>query len=110
MLLSTATQTLLLGALIGHSLAASNTFLHATAIVTNAHNHSALECWQFTTPATISADAGTSGAVNFAFSQARATEYTQIPARFDGGTHNAPAPQYAVPFSYYIFVLQIALC
>ena len=75
--------------------AASNeTYLQATAIVTNAQNHSQLECWQFTKPVTSSSDAGTAGAATFTFPQANDTVYTVIPPRFSGGIHNAPVPQW----------------
>ncbi|TKA83907.1 hypothetical protein B0A55_00191 [Friedmanniomyces simplex] len=75
---------------------AANSYLQATALVTNAQNHSQLECWQFTTPLNISTAAGTSGAATFAFSASTETIYTVIPGRFNGGTHNAPAPQLVV--------------
>jgi len=69
------------------------TYLTATALVTNAQNHSALECWEFTSPLNTSSSAGTSGAATFNFVNVEEAEYTVIPPRFDGGTHNAPAPQ-----------------
>lgn len=76
-------------------LASSNsTYLQATALVTNAQNNSALQCWQFKAPATVSSDAGTSGSATFAFPQTNETIYTVIPPRFDGGTHKAPKAQY----------------
>ena len=69
------------------------TYLTATALVTNGQNHSALECWAFTNPLTTSSSAGTSGAATFNFANVEEAEYTVIPPRFNGGTHNAPAPQ-----------------
>lgn len=68
-------------------------YLKATAIVTNSEKHSALECWQFTDPVDISTDAGTSGSATYTFPNTNETVYTVIPGRFNGGTHNAPAPQ-----------------
>ncbi|KAK5121602.1 hypothetical protein LTR85_004774 [Meristemomyces frigidus] len=73
--------------------ASNSSYLQATALVTNAQNHSALQCWQFTDPATVSSEAGTSGSATFAFANTTETIYTVIPARFNGGTHNAPVPQ-----------------
>lgn len=70
----------------------NSSYLTATALVTNQANHSALECWEFDSPFTISAAAGTSGAATYKFN-ASSAEYTVIPPRFNGGTHNAPAPQ-----------------
>lgn len=79
----------------------NQTYLHATALITTPSNASALQCWRFTTPASVSTDAGTSGSATFAFTNTTETVYTVIPPRFDGGTHRAPRPQYdslAFPF------------
>ncbi|KAK4955944.1 hypothetical protein LTR10_006883 [Elasticomyces elasticus] len=73
--------------------AAADSFLQATALVTNAQNHTELQCWKFNTPLNISSAAGTSGAATFTFTGTTKTTYTVLPGRFDGGTHNAPAPQ-----------------
>lgn len=82
-------------ALAASALAATNsTYLQATALITNAQNNSALQCWQFKAPAAVSSDAGTSGSATFAFPQTNETIYTVIPPRFDGGTHKAPKAQY----------------
>lgn len=76
--------------------ASNSTFLTTTALVTNAQNHSALECWEFTTPMSVSTDAGTVGATTYTFSNASETIYTVIPPRSNGGVHNAPTPQQVV--------------
>ncbi|EMC96565.1 hypothetical protein BAUCODRAFT_54508, partial [Baudoinia panamericana UAMH 10762] len=74
--------------------ASSNaSYLQATAIVTNANNHSELQCWQFTSPVNISTTAGVSGSITFSFANTTSTVYTVIPPRFNGGTHTAPAAQ-----------------
>lgn len=83
----------LLGVVATAAASNNSSYLQATAIVTNAQNHSALQCWQFTTPVNISTEAGTSGAATFAFPDTTETIYTVIPPRFNGGTHNAPVPQ-----------------
>ena len=71
----------------------NSSYLTATSIVTNAQNHSALECWELTSPLKVSDTAGTSGAASYDFANVDGAEYTVIPPRFNGGTHNAPAPQ-----------------
>jgi len=89
-----------------HALAVSNTtYLQATALVTTVQNNSALQCWQFSAPATVSSDAGTSGAATFAFPQTNKTIYTVIPPRFDGGTHRAPVAQYATELALTVAVV-----
>ncbi|KAK8151250.1 hypothetical protein BKA80DRAFT_287095 [Phyllosticta citrichinensis] len=65
-----------------------------TSLVTNAQNNSALECWKFTTPLTSPSTPGISGSMFYAFNLSTTNQYTVIPARFDGGIHNAPAPQF----------------
>lgn len=71
----------------------NSSYLTTTAIVTNAQNHSALECWEFLDPVSISADAGTKGATTYEFAEAEETIYTVIPPRANGGQHNAPTAQ-----------------
>lgn len=89
-------SALVMAMMAGAVSASNSSYLQATALVTNAQNHSALQCWQFTTPATVSTDAGTSGSATFTLANTAETVYTVIPARFDGGTHNAPVPQYVL--------------
>lgn len=92
------------------TLAASNpTYLRATALITNAQNNSALQCWQFKSPASVSSDAGTSGSATFAFPHTNETIYTVIPPRFDGGTHRAPVAQY-VTQARILSLVQDGLC
>lgn len=87
----------LVSAISGIVAAQNNSYLTVTSLVTNAQNNSALECWKFTTPLTVPSTPGISGSMLYAFNLSTANEYTVIPARFDGGIHNAPAPQYAAP-------------
>lgn len=80
--------------LAASSMAVSNlTYMTATALVTNAQNHTAIGCWQFSTPISVSTTAGTVGATTYAFPDANETLYTVIPPRTDGGLHNAPVAQ-----------------
>lgn len=72
---------------------ANSTYLTATAVVTNAQNRSAFECWQFSTPLASSSQAGTSGVATFAFTNISTAVYTILPPRYNGGVHNAPVPQ-----------------
>ena len=65
----------------------------ATAIVTDANNNSALECWQLNASVTTSTGAGTAGATTFQLGNLTNATYTVLPANFYGGIHNAPYPQ-----------------
>ena len=85
-------QLALLGVLSVAIHAANNTFLTTTAIITDQSNNSALQCWELTTPFSVSTDAGTSGAATLSFTTSQ-TVYTIIPPRFNGGTHRAPKAQ-----------------
>jgi len=67
--------------------------LTATALVTNAHNASSLECWEFSHPFTVSTDAGTAGAAALNLGAVEEVVYTVLPARFNGGLHRAPKTQ-----------------
>ena len=78
---------------LASALASNQTYLTTTALVTNAQNHSALQCWEFNTAMSISATAGTVGATTYSFPDANETLYTVIPPRTNGGQHNAPVPQ-----------------
>ena len=71
------------------------TYLTLTTIVTK-NNNSAFECWQLTEPFQRSAVPGTSGAESLTLGNITNYGYSIIPPRFDGGLHNAPAPQYEV--------------
>ncbi|CAD0114631.1 unnamed protein product [Aureobasidium uvarum] len=70
-------------------------YLTATALVTNAANESALECWRFATPLVDSSEPGIAGSLRFNFNASSAS-YTIIPPRFNGSRHNSPAPQLVV--------------
>lgn len=76
--------------------AANESLLIASVIYTNADNNSALQCWEFTDPLKVSNGAGTAGAETFTFLDLANMTYTHLPPRFDGGIHNAPAPQYVL--------------
>ena len=83
---------LVLLSIIATASAANNTFLTSTALVTDKFNNSALQCWEFITPFSVSSDAGTSGAATLSFNTTEAV-YTVIPPRFNGGIHRAPKAQ-----------------
>ncbi|PSR83815.1 hypothetical protein BD289DRAFT_435236 [Coniella lustricola] len=61
-----------------------------------ANNASTLECWQMTTPFTISSTAGTSGSASLELGDVTNLTYTVLPAGFDGGLHNAPRAQWVI--------------
>ncbi|TFY61154.1 hypothetical protein EVJ58_g4702 [Rhodofomes roseus] len=75
--------------------AASNAFF-ATAIVTDAKNNSALECWQLNASVSVSSGAGTAGATSIQLGDLANATYTVLPPNFYGGVHNAPYPQWVV--------------
>lgn len=66
----------------------------ATAIVTDARNNSALECWQLEANVSVSTGAGTAGATTIQLGNLANVTYTALPANFYGGVHNAPYPQW----------------
>jgi len=76
------------------AVANNSSYLQVTTLVTNAQNHSALQCWQFTNAVSVSSQAGTFGTATFAFDNATELVYTVILPRLNGGTHNAFLPQY----------------
>lgn len=85
---------LLAAALFASSaLAATPQNLTVTAIVTDASNNSALQCWQLTNPFVTSTAAGTAGASTLQLGGLANATYTVLPATFEGGVHNAPHPQ-----------------
>lgn len=67
--------------------------VNITTIATNAQKESTLECWQLDAPLVPSAAAGTAGAVFAQLGETGATSWGIVPARFNGGLHNAPAVQ-----------------
>ncbi|KAF2816964.1 uncharacterized protein BDZ99DRAFT_373859 [Mytilinidion resinicola] len=76
------------------ALAASNqTYLSATALVTNSDNASTLECWQLDIPFTVPSTPGISGSSLAKLGNFTNGAYTVLPPRFNGGIHNAPVPQ-----------------
>ncbi|MCJ1363973.1 hypothetical protein MMC16_003082 [Acarospora aff. strigata] len=72
---------------------AALTFLNLTAISTT-NGESTLECWQLSDPFTVSNQAGTTGTAVQQLGNVANASYVVLPARFDGGLHNAPAVQY----------------
>ena len=66
--------------------------LNLTAISAK-NGASTLECWQLTSPLTTSTQAGTSGAAFTQLGPTGNTSYAIIPAKFNGGLHNAPVVQ-----------------
>lgn len=69
--------------------------LNITSIAT-LNQASVLQCWQLTTPFTVSTQAGTSGALNLFLGDLTNGSYTVVPSRFNGGLHNAPSMQFVV--------------
>ncbi|KAH0293906.1 hypothetical protein M436DRAFT_80551 [Aureobasidium namibiae CBS 147.97] len=70
-------------------------YLVVTALVTNAANESALECWRFSTPLIDASEPGVAGSLRFNFNASSAS-YTIIPPRFNATRHNSPTPQLVV--------------
>lgn len=66
--------------------------LNLTAISTS-NGTSIFECWRLPNFYS-SSGAGTFGALNLFLGNLDNATYTVIPPRFDGGIHNAPAPQF----------------
>ena len=68
-------------------------YLNVTTIATNAQKQSTLECWQLDAPLITSLAQGTVGAAFVQLGEAGAVSWGFIPAKFDGGLHNAPVVQ-----------------
>ena len=66
--------------------------LNVTAI-SAANGASTIECWQLAAPFITSSTAGVSGAAFAQLGKAGNTSYAIIPAKFQGGLHNAPVVQ-----------------
>jgi hypothetical protein len=94
-----------LATILGHATAATAQLspnvttpsLNLTAISTS-NGSSIFECWQLPNFYT-SSGAGTVGALNLFLGNLDNATYTVIPPRFDGGIHNAPAPQFVAYLS-----------
>ena len=71
-------------------------YLNLTAISAK-NGASTIECWRLASPFKTASDAGVSGASLAQLGKTGSTSYTLIPARFDGGLHNAPTVQSVVP-------------
>ena len=65
----------------------------ATAIVTDANNHSALECWQLDASVTISTDPASASARSVELGNLANATYGVYPPTSYSGIHNAPHPQ-----------------
>lgn len=66
--------------------------LNITAL-TGYNNISVLECWQLTEPLAASTVPGRIGSLVLPLGNMANASYGVIPARFDGGLHNAPKKQ-----------------
>ena len=69
------------------------TYLTAPALVTTPENTTTIQCWRLATPFITSSTPGVSGTEVATISNVGDLEYTILPARYDGGVHNAPVPQ-----------------
>ncbi|KAL8665070.1 MAG: hypothetical protein Q9168_007779 [Polycauliona sp. 1 TL-2023] len=76
-----------------HSQPKQPPYLNLTAISAK-NGVSTIECWQLAAPFITSSEAGVSGASFAQLGKAGNTSYALIPAKFDGGLHNAPTVQY----------------
>ena len=65
----------------------------ATAIVTDAHNHSALECWQLDANVSMSTDPASASAKAVELGNLANATYYAFPPNFNSDIHNAPHPQ-----------------
>ena len=65
----------------------------ATAIVTDANNNSALECWQLNASVTISTDAASAGTRTVQLGNVANATYTVFPPNYYSSIHTAPHPQ-----------------
>jgi hypothetical protein len=91
-LVAVATAILELGALIGSAKAASSTF-QATALVTNAHNHTEIQCWQLITSFNATSLGGSAESLVYDFGRPVDFNYAVVPGPFPGAPHPAPAVQ-----------------
>ena len=66
--------------------------LNITTLAGNDRNESVIECWQVA-DLTVSNTPGIQGALFARLGTPTALNYVNIPPRFDGGLHNAPAVQ-----------------
>lgn len=71
---------------------AQGSTLIVPALVTTAQNTTEIQCWNLTQSFTTSSIPGIIGTQSLSL-PTRNTTYTILPPRFDGGLHNAPAPQ-----------------
>lgn len=67
-------------------------YLNVTAL-TGKNNVSVLECWQLKTPFVTSDVSGIVGTQTLDMGGVSNATYAILPARFDGGLHNAPFKQ-----------------
>ncbi|KAJ9211761.1 hypothetical protein DTO166G4_6649 [Paecilomyces variotii] len=101
--------SILLPVFISSSLAAANT-LNVTVLGAR-NNRSTLECWALEPGFKTSTESGTAGSMSLNLGplggkSAGNSTYAVIPAKFDGGRHNAPTPQFS--FTLLFFVITIS--
>lgn len=98
----------ILSLLLSSTLALGNT-LNVTVLGAQ-HNHSTLECWALDSGFKTSSEAGTAGTKSLDLGDLGGdSQYTILPAGFNGGRHNAPALQYVpaipLPLAFQIHTL-----
>lgn len=98
----------ILSLLLSSTLALGNT-LNVTVLGAQ-HNHSTLECWALDSGFKTSSEAGTVGTKSLDLGDLGGdSQYTILPAGFNGGRHNAPALQYVpatpLPLAFQIHTL-----
>ena len=71
---------------------AAPTYLNITS-VSAANGLSTLECWQLSTPFTVSSIPGAIGAATAQLGNVSSASYSVVPGGFHGGIHHAPTVQ-----------------
>lgn len=100
LLIDTMRLSILLPALAS-ALAAAESLNITTLAARN--NRSTLECWALEPDFAVSTESGTAGSKSLSLGPiggSSNSSYSVIPAKFDGGRHNAPALQYVYPFPF----------
>ncbi|KAI1432029.1 hypothetical protein GGR50DRAFT_633769 [Xylaria sp. CBS 124048] len=77
--------------------------LNVTAIGAR-HGSSTLECWQLDNPFVVSDEPGTAGSAQVTLGEVANISYSLLPAKFDGGVHNAPHNQWVIFTSGLAFI------
>lgn len=76
----------------GPAIAPENPRLNLTTLAGNDRNESVIECWSIAN-LSVSNTPGIQGALVASLGDPTAFNYFNIPGKFDGGLHNAPAVQ-----------------